>query len=101
MRPEVQREWVASTGFLPMMPTALDSMAGAGVSPAVVEAARKRLSMPKQTNARMHSGFGRMRVREILNEEIEFVWNNTKPAKQALDNAMERANQPSVLNPRR
>ncbi len=101
MRPEVQREWVASTGFLPMMPTALDSMASAGVSPAIVEAARKRLSMPKQANARMHSGLGRIRVREILNEEIEFVWNNTKPAKQALDNAMERANQPSVLNLRR
>jgi sn-glycerol 3-phosphate transport system substrate-binding protein len=101
MRPEVQREWVADTGFLPMMPAALDAMKTAGVSPEIIDAARRRLSMPKQTNVRMHSGFGRNRVREILGEEVEFVWKNTKPAKQALDNAMERANQPSVLNPPR
>jgi sn-glycerol 3-phosphate transport system substrate-binding protein len=101
MRPEVQRQWVAGTGFLPMMPTALDSMTTAGVSPAIVDAARKRLSMPRQTNARMRSGLGRSRVREILNEEVEFVWKNTKPAKQALDNAMERANRAPFPEPRR
>jgi sn-glycerol 3-phosphate transport system substrate-binding protein len=101
MRPDVQREWVTNTGFLPMMPAALDSMAAAGASPAIVDAARKRLSMPKQTNARMRSGLGRNRVREILAEEIEFVWKNTKPAKEALDTAMDRANRQSLLEPRR
>jgi sn-glycerol 3-phosphate transport system substrate-binding protein len=97
LRPPVQREWVRATGFLPMTSVALDELAAAGVSPAMVDAARKRLSMSKQANGRMHSGFGRNRVRELLNEEIEFVWQNTKPAKEALDTAMRRA---SVLPPR-
>ncbi|HZV55765.1 MAG TPA: extracellular solute-binding protein [Rhodocyclaceae bacterium] len=92
MRSEVQRDWVRATGFLPMTSSALDALAAAGVSPAIVEAARKRLSMPKQADARARSGGSRSRVRAILNEEVEFVWKNTKPAKQALDTAMQRAN---------
>ena len=48
--------------------------------------------MPKQSGNRLRSGFVRNRVRAILNEEIEFVWKNVKPAKEALDNAMARAN---------
>lgn len=92
MRPDVQRDWVRATGFLPMTAATLDALAQAGVSTAVIEAARKRLSMPKLSDARTRSGFGRNRVREILGEEIEFVWKNAKPAKEALDNAMLRAN---------
>lgn len=88
----VQREWVRATGFLPMTSAALDELAAAGVSPSLVEAARKRLSMSRQTDARMQSGQARNRVREMLDEEIEFVWKNTKPAKEALDTAMRRAN---------
>ena len=95
LRPQVQREWVRATGFLPMTAGALDELAAAGVSPTVVAAARKRLSMTKQGDARMHSGASRSRVRELLDEEIEFVWKNTKPAKEALDTAMRRANVPS------
>lgn len=92
MRPDVQREWVRATGFLPMTASALDALAASGVSPAVVEAARKRLSMPRQTSARASSGEVRSRIRAILGEEVEFVWKNVKPAKAALDDAMIRAN---------
>lgn len=92
MRPQVQRDWVRATGFLPMTSTALDELAAAGVSRAVIDAARLRLSAPKKTSVRMRSGFARNRVRAILSEEIEFVWKDTKPAKEALDTAMTRAN---------
>lgn len=92
LRPQVQRDWVRATGFLPMTPVALNELAAAGVSPTVIDAARKRLSMPKKNSLRMRNGFGRSRVRAILNEEIEFVWQNVKPAKEALDTAMARAN---------
>jgi sn-glycerol 3-phosphate transport system substrate-binding protein len=97
MRPPVQREWVRATGFLPMTAGALDELAAAGVSRTLIDAARKRLSMStaKQGDSRMHSGLGRNRVRELLDEEIEFVWKNTKPAKEALDTAMRRANAPA------
>jgi sn-glycerol 3-phosphate transport system substrate-binding protein len=92
MRPEVQREWVRATGFLPMTSAALDELAATGASPKVIEAARKRLSMPKQAGARARAGVTRSRLRAILSEEVEFVWKNVKPAKEALDTAMVRAN---------
>ena len=37
------------------------------------------------------------RVRAILHEELEAVWANLKPAKEALDTAVRRGN--SVLQP--
>jgi sn-glycerol 3-phosphate transport system substrate-binding protein len=98
MRPEMQRQWVSNTGYLPMTPTAMGSLASAGMPEAIVSEAKLRLAMPRQANDRMYSGFGRERVRAILSEEIEHVWKDVKPAKQALDNAMERANQASVLS---
>lgn len=95
MRPQVQRDWVRATGFLPMTPAAVDELAAAGAAPAVVDAARQRLGAPKKLDARMRSGFARNRVRTILNEEIEPVWTTDRPAKEALDKAMTRANAPS------
>jgi sn-glycerol 3-phosphate transport system substrate-binding protein len=95
LRPQVQRDWVRATGFLPMTAVALDELKAAGVSPTVIDAARKRLSMPKKADARMRSGPARNRVRAILSEEIEMVWKTNRAAKEALDKAMERANAPS------
>jgi sn-glycerol 3-phosphate transport system substrate-binding protein len=92
LRPQSQQEWVRATGFLPMTPTAVDALRQAGVPPAILNAAEKRLSAPRRGDARTKFGFGRSKVREILNEEIEFVWGNTKPAKEALDTAMVRVN---------
>lgn len=92
MRPEVQREWVRATGFLPMTPAALDELAASGTSPRVINVAKKRLSMPKHAGTRARAGVTRSRLRAILAEEVEFVWKNLKPAKLALDTAMSRAN---------
>lgn len=92
LRPEVQKEWVRATGFLPMTATAIEALRQSGVPPAILAAAEKRLAAPKVGEARTKFGFGRSKVREILNQEIEFVWGNTKPAKEALDTAMLRAN---------
>lgn len=94
MRPDVQRQWVRATGFLPMTAAALDEMAAAGVSPAIVAAARRRLTMPKQDKSRLSPGDSRGRLHAILGEEVDFVWKNVKPAKEALDTAMQRANTP-------
>ena len=91
LRPEVQKEWVRGTGFLPMTPAAMDALRNAGVSRALLDEAEKRLSMTKP-GYRFRNGSGRNRIREILNEEVAFVWQNTKPAKEALDTAVSRAN---------
>lgn len=93
LQPAVQREWVQATGYLPMTRSSLDALRQAGTPPAILDAVEKRLSMPRQGLARTKTGFGRNRVRQILDEEIEFVWRNRKPAKEALDEAMTRANE--------
>lgn len=98
-RPEVQREWVRATGFLPMTKASVEALRASGVSPVVLAAVEKRLSQPKQSLARTKTGFGRNRVRQMLDEEIEYVWKNTKPAKEALDTAMERVNGGPPLEP--
>ena len=92
MKPENQREWVHATGFLPMTPAAVDALKAAGAPAALLEAARARLSMRPTVAERTKYGSGRSRIRGILNEEIQFVWGNEKPAKEALDTAMQRAN---------
>lgn len=91
MRPAVQKEWVQTTGFLPMTPAGMEALRASPAAPAVVAAAEKRLAMPRQ-GYRSKIGVGQGRLREILNEEIAFVWQNTKPAKEALDTAVSRAN---------
>ncbi len=90
MRPEVQKQWVRETGFLPMTPAAMESLRASGVPADVVAAAEKRLSNPRQANRPPVSE--RSRVRAIVDEEIAYVWENTKPAKQALDDAVSRSN---------
>lgn len=91
MKPEVQRDWVRTTGFLPMSPAAVQALRDSGGNPALLAQAEARLSMPKRDAARTKNGFGRSRIRNILNEEIEFVWGNQKPPKAALDSAVARA----------
>jgi sn-glycerol 3-phosphate transport system substrate-binding protein len=92
MRPEVQRDWVRATGFLPMSPAAVQALRESGGNPALLAQAEARLSMPKRDAARTKiQDDMRSRIRNILDEEIEFVWGNQKPPKAALDSAVARA----------
>jgi sn-glycerol 3-phosphate transport system substrate-binding protein len=91
MQPTVQREWVRGTGFLPMTPAAVQALRESGGNPAVLDQVERRLSMVTRDAARTKSGADRSRVRAILNEELEFVWGNQKPAKEALDTAVLRS----------
>ena len=91
MKPEVQRDWVRTTGFLPMSSAAVQALRESGGNPSILDQAEKRLSMAKRDSARTRNGEQRSRVRAILNEEIEFVWGNQKPPKLALDHAVERS----------
>ncbi len=91
LKPDVQREWVRATGFLPMTPEAVQALREAGGDPSLLARAEQRLSMPKRDAGRTKIGFGRSRIRNILNEEMEFVWSNQKPPKLALDTAVVRS----------
>ncbi|MBI3525522.1 MAG: extracellular solute-binding protein [Betaproteobacteria bacterium] len=94
LQPQVQREWVQATAYLPMMPVALKAFQDTGVAPAFLAAATRRLDERKSATTRTRHGSGLNRARDILDQEIAEVWANTKPAKEALDNAMSRINEP-------
>jgi sn-glycerol 3-phosphate transport system substrate-binding protein len=92
MQPDVQRDWVRATGFLPMTPAAVQALRESGGNPKLLAQAESRLSMQKRDAARTKiQDAMRSRIRNILDEEIEFVWGNQKPPKAALDSAVARA----------
>jgi sn-glycerol 3-phosphate transport system substrate-binding protein len=90
LRPDNQKAWVRATSFLPMTPAAADALRASSPSPELLAQAEKRLATPRQ-GYRVGQVEGRSRVRDILNEEIVFVWQNVKPAKEALDTAVARS----------
>ena len=90
MRPEVQREWVKGTGYLPMTHQAMQALREGGAPPALMDAAERRLSAPKVVVPKF--GGVMERLHEVLGEEVDAVWRNEKPAKAALDSAMQRVN---------
>lgn len=91
MRPQNQRDWVSASGYLPMTVDAVTALRESGVPRPLLEAVERRLSMPGIT-ARPKAGSVLDLMRDALNEEVEFVWRNEKPAKEALDTAMRRVN---------
>lgn len=102
-RPEVQAEWQQMTGFVPL------TMAG-------YEAARKRgyylkqpgneiavrqlaLKIPTEDSKAIRLG-DRVRIRSIIDEELETVWSGAKSPLDALNAAVERGNQLLSASPR-
>lgn len=92
LQPQAQLEWVRATGYLPMTPVAIDMLKRAGVAPTLLEAATRRLAERPGMTTRVKYGSDPDQMRDVLNEEIATVWANTKPAKEALDSAMQRLN---------
>ena len=97
LSPEVQIELTVSGGFLPMTPVARaaasskllkEDLAGLQVAYAELQG---RTSSPVVRVSQIEA------VRNVIDEELEAVWANKIPAKQALDNAVERGN--SLLKP--
>ena len=71
---------------------------GDSPAPEVLRLTVQRLSEKQYVSAaKPKAVFGMSRVRAILHEELEAVWANLKPAKEALDTAVRRGN--TVLQP--
>ena len=97
LSPEVQIKMTLAGGFLPMTPVARAAasstllnadLAGLHVAYAQLQG---KASSPVIRTAQIEP------VRTILEEELEAVWANRKPAKEALDSAVQRSN--AVLRP--
>lgn len=99
LQPEVQKAWVKGTGYLPMTPAAVAALAADGDQPPdILQRTVERLSDRKYASgAKPKAVAGLGRVRAILSEELEAVWANLKPAKEALDTAVRRGN--GVMRP--
>ena len=94
--PELQVELTLSGGFLPMTPVARAAASSKLLKADVAElnVAYAQLQGKMSPNIRVSQIEP---VRIIVEEELENVWTNKKPAKEALDNAVQRGN--AVMQP--
>lgn len=90
-QPASQRDWIKATAFLPMTRDAVLALRESGSPPALLQAAELRLSSSVMT-ARPRGADTLASLHEALSEEMPFVWRDEKPAKLALDQAMQRVN---------
>jgi sn-glycerol 3-phosphate transport system substrate-binding protein len=93
LRPEVQKEWVAATSYLPMTPGAVAALRESGIPQHMLDAVQKRLSVSRKGSTRIKHGPIRDRLHEFIGEEINFVWTSGRAAKEALDNAVRRVHE--------
>ena len=94
-QPKVQAEWHQRTGYMPVTRAAYELSKEQGyydLHPGQLIAIRQLLlNAPTRESRGIRIGeFAK--IREIIEEELEAVWDGTKPPKLALDNAAERGN---------
>lgn len=95
LEPDNQVAWQRDTGYLPLSRTGVLVAQQSSVLKDELESVRvalSQLSRKPATEASSASALaGRSAVRNILDEELEAVWADRKPAKEALDTAVTRA----------
>ncbi|MGC3963280.1 MAG: extracellular solute-binding protein [Rhodocyclaceae bacterium] len=94
LTPETQVEWQVNAGYLPLNTAGALATGSKLLSDKLLaqQIAIEELTNKPVSIASTASTYGRRAgVRRILDEEIESVWANKKPAKQALDDAVNRA----------
>ncbi len=91
--PKVQAWWHQETGYVPITTPAYElskSQGFYGKNPGT-DTAIKQLSLNTPTPSSRGLRFGSfVQIRDILNEEMEAIWNGSKTAGKALDDAAER-----------
>ncbi len=93
--PEVQSWWHQETGYVPITTAAyeLSKKQGFYEKNPGTDIAIKQLSLNQPTPNSRGIRFGSfVQVRDIINEEMEAIWNGSKTADQALDEAVARGN---------
>jgi sn-glycerol 3-phosphate transport system substrate-binding protein len=90
---EVQSWWHQETGYVPITTAAYEMSKKSGfyeTNPGT-DTAIKQLSLNTPTPNSRGVRFGSfVQVRDIINEELEAVWNGSKSAAEALDEAVAR-----------
>jgi sn-glycerol 3-phosphate transport system substrate-binding protein len=94
--PEVQADWHQFTGYLPITEAAyeLTKQQGFYEKNPGTETAIKQITLNPPTENSKGLRFGSfVQIRDIVDEELEAVWNGTKDAQQALDDIVQRGNE--------
>ena len=92
---EVQADWHQFTGYLPITHAAAELTEQQGFydkNPGT-DVAIKQMTLKEPTPNSKGLRLGNfVQIRDIINEELEAVWNGSKSAQQGLDDAVERSN---------
>lgn len=96
MRPATQANWLQRSGYLPMTRAAVHALKGQEATVPMLDLALRQLAASSPAKNRIRHNFGLANLRGIVGEEVNAVWANLKPAKQALDTAMLRVNAGSL-----
>ncbi len=94
--PEVQAAWHQATGYLPITQAAYELSQKQGFydqNPGTDTAIKQITLNPPTANSKGLRFGNFVQIRDIINEELEAVWNGSKSAKDALDAAVTRGNQ--------
>ena len=93
--PDVQSWWHQETGYVPITTPAYELSRKQGFYDANpgTDTAIKQLSLNQPTANSRGVRFGNfVQVRDVINEEMEAIWNGSKTASQGLDDAVSRGN---------
>ncbi len=92
---DMQEYWHKETGYFPITLNAYNSLKSKGYYKAnpLQEVGIKQLNrrLPTKISRGLRLGYF-VQIRNIINEELELVWNDKKTPKEALDNAVARSN---------
>ena len=92
---EMQSYWHKETGYFPITLNAYDALKKEGYytkNPLqTVGIDQLNRATPTKISRGLRLGYF-VQIRNIINEELELVWNDSKTPKQALDSAVERSN---------
>ena len=92
LTPEVQVALTARGGFLPMTPAANAAVKSSALREGVVAVKVAQRQLQGRTAARSLRVSQIEPLRIIVEDELDAVWADRKPAKKALDDAVERGN---------
>ncbi len=92
---EMQEYWHKETGYFPITLNAYNSLKSKGyyAENPLQEVGINQLNraIPTTISRGLRLGYF-VQIRNIINEELELVWNGSKSPKEALDNAVKRSN---------
>jgi sn-glycerol 3-phosphate transport system substrate-binding protein len=94
--PEVQADWHQATGYLPITTAAYELSKEQGFydkHPGTDTAIKQITLNPPTENSKGLRLGSYVQIRDIIDEELEAVWNGSKSPQDALDDAAERGNQ--------